>query len=463
MFDRLYKIVPVPVHYLALSAMEGTPLLAADPPIDDDSYNIQPQSLPSLEQKHLLYAWHVLSTALSGSSFYANILAIALLYHRDFIPVTFFALVPLVLSNIMESCAANLVEKARLNRLFVTTGATVGERVCQVLFCTLLLRGKTWKLFSVCVVLYLVGRTLRFVVRQSLELDWALILANDQPSLHRRVLRHLNDISYRLSMILPLITAFVIQYVGIDDSLRLLRVASIMILLVELSMIRGLYSTCYALHLPTSYTLAAAAVQPETTPTSSQKLWAFSWSRPSLMRLLRYMREVPRPIFATVGFIITRASLLTIGPQVTWYLLHEQVPLIFVGFLRTVLAIDLLSDSIPPILSSFLIAIGSFFCCLTVRGNPFWFGCAALLSRLGVRKTGLLAESIVEESGIDESAMWFYDHIETSMQTLADVLVISLTLVWTDARQFNWPVYISASGSFIGLCLIAGAYIYPNH
>lgn len=440
--------------------MEGAPLLAADPPIDDDSYNVQPQSLPSLEQKHLLYAWHVLSTALSGSSQYGNILLIALQYRRDFIPITVFAIVPLMMSNLMEDIASNLVDRARLQRLVITTGATVGERLCQVLFCTLLLHGVTWKTLLLCIILSLTQRILRFVVRQSLEFDWALILANDQPTLHRRVTRHLNDISYRLSVIVPVVTAFAVQYVGVEYSLRLLRIASLMIVFVELAMIQGLYGTCYALRLPTSYTLAAAAVRPERT---ERDPWTFAWSRSSIIRILKYIRRVPRPVCATFGVICMRSSLLTIGPHVTWYLLHEDVAPLIIGTLRTIMAVDMLSESIPPVISASIVALGSCICALTVGRHPIFFGCAALVSRLGVRKMNDLAQSIVEDSGIDESAIWYYNRVESFMLIVADIIMFSLTLIWSDAIKFFWPVYISATVSLIGLGLLAGARFFPKH
>lgn len=440
--------------------------------------------MPSDEQKHIMYASYILTLTLSRFFELISILLFALSFRKTLIPVTLYSFMVLFASLFNERLLLLIVGSFR-SKLNLMNFVIVSTRLSMFLFGTfLLIKDYYSSSFYKCFVfLGLTSCTIGLKVSLALfqltfRNDWLRVLSNSQQSVKVYFDHVTHAYSVIISLLLPVISGFLMTKITVHECARLLIYASILGILIETSLFYKLYNTCFALHLPRSqfaselvdHSLLIEA-QPMigvlTTPTvysSPMTTFNYSFTSRPLTRILAYVKRKPVPVLVTFGVQLINVSLITIGPHMVWFLLRSNLSPTVVGFAKMLQTLFTLHPTVSAPRSFTFTCVGSLAAMISLGllkfdhvQSPWWihiFAFSVVLARSGIPTINLVGEQFVEEYLADDEMYRLYRENAAWLGTQCEMSVHLLTIIWHHKDQFFWPMTVSATLTIAGMAVI---------
>lgn len=416
------------------SASEATPLLA-DPPIDDDIYHYEQRIFPSPLQKQLLLGKFTLSFMVSRLFEVVGALCFALKFNSSFVPITIYS-VCVTLTGHPWSFIANKVITKKSRKVAIAY-AIVSERLMIILICTLVLmvnESNYWAIITISTLLVLVQRSCDNVQVHVIEKDWSQVLANNESVPYAALMKLFSAIKTTCRAIAPILATYLCQVLGIDNLLQVMRALAFLSMLTEYTLVRKLYSTCYALRVP--------GLMHE----SDNKI---SFTRPSSERILFYIRKRPRPAIISIGMILTHTTLLTVRGQQFYYMYNKSVHMATVGVMSAATALKIKLPYALAIALNVLAAATALWALAFT--HAFVFGISCVLSRVSLHSIEFTAKSYIHGLIADPESLILFSLIESRLAYLWSIAIIILPALWVTLDRFVWPVSISVALSLVGL------------
>lgn len=469
-------------------AHEVTPLFA-DPPIDDEFYRREARTFPSDEQKHLMFASYILTVSLSRFCEIGSTIMMGLAFPRNLIPITLFSFLVLASSSYSQ-CAAYFAGRLTRSRLRLLSLTIISQRFSMFVFAlTILNRSESSHWYVECILtgglafnVILLKASLALYQREFRK-DWLFILFNGRDSVRVQFETSTHTLSIALQLFLPIAIGMLISSTMYRQFGRIMAFTNVMGLLVELSLIWKLYSTCYALYLPRSALSLESTDQPNNNNAGSadrnpmggvlampvDSMWLSNrllgaYSRP-FPRIFVYIRRKPVPVIVTFGTILINVSLITMGPHMVWYLLKVGMSPISVGCLKSLQTLITLHPAVSAPNSFNLASIGAGLAAIFIflsRQNSLgmaklWlyiFAFSVVLTRSGVPTINLVTDQFVENYLENEDVHKVYKENAVWLRTFCELLIHVLTLIFPSASSFIYPIGISTVLVLLGRFLI---------
>lgn len=416
------------------SANEVTPLLA-DPPIDDDVYHYEQRIFPSPLQKQLLLGKFTLSFFVSRLFELSTAVWIIKVFGTSFVPATIYSVMVTVSASPLWFLAGKFLQNK--SRKAAIAYGLVGERVTAMAICTLLLvdpQNHFWLKYFVSILLIVLQRSCDSIQVHVIEHDWAQVLANNESVPYTALTKLFRQIKGFSWVCAPVLATWIAQYLGVYYMLKVFRVLAFLTMIVEYSLVRNLYSTCYALRVPNLMNETSGKI---------------TFSRPSIERICFYIRKRPRPVLISIGATLANSTLLTIRTQQLLYLDQHGIALVYVGIMAAVMPSKIPMPYIVAVglnLLSSVIAVWALY-----TSQALIFGLACVASKLSIYPIETKAQSYVNGLISDPQLLMLFSLIETRMTQIWGITILVLPALWVHVDKFIWPVSISVVSSLIGL------------
>lgn len=419
------------------SANEITPLLA-DPPIDDDIYHYEQRIFPSPLQKQLLLGKFTLSFFVSRLFELSTAVWIIKVFNTSIVPATIYSILVTVSASPLWFLAGKFLQNK--SRKAAIAYALVGERLTAIAICSLLLvdiSAHYWLLYLVAILLILLQRSCDSIQVHVIEHDWAHVLANNESVPYTALVKIFGQIKSFSWISSPVFATWIAQYLGVHQMLKVFRVLAFLTMIVEYSLVRKLYSTCYALRVPNLMNESSGKI---------------TFSRPSFERICFYIRKRPRPVLISMGATLANSTLLTIRSQQLLYMDQHGIALVYVGIMAAVMPCKIPMPYLAAVALNLLSSAVALWALYTSQALVFGFACVT--SKLSIYSIEKKAQAYVNALISDPQLLSLFSLIETRMAQAWGILILALPTLWVQVDRFIWPVAISLACSFVGLLSI---------